>query len=101
MLPPGATSLSGVNFFSRRFEECHSRLRSGSVDQQKCNSFRRKSGSFLASGPGLRKRGPAIGRSGWQCPAVPTSRARTCENAEFEGGGTEKMKENGPLCALS
>ena len=52
---PGATSPSGVNFFSRLFEECHSRLRSGSVDQRKCNSFRRKSGSFLASGPGLRK----------------------------------------------
>ena len=41
--------------FPSLFRACHSRLRSGSVDQQKCNSLRRKSGSFLASGPGLRK----------------------------------------------
>ena len=54
--------------FPYLFHACHSRLRSGSVDQQKCNSFRRKTGSFLASGPGLRKRGPPIGRSGPRGP---------------------------------
>ena len=40
----------------------------GSVDQQKCNSFRRKTGSFLASGPGRRKGAPPIGRSGPRGP---------------------------------
>ena len=54
--------------FADLFEYCHSRLRSGSVDQQKCNSFRRKIGSFLASGPGLRTRGRPIGRSGPRGP---------------------------------
>ena len=63
--------------------------------------FAAKPAVFLRPGPASENFGHPIGRSGWQCPAVPTSRARTCENAEFEGGGTEKMKENGPLCALS
>ena len=68
MRPQGATSLSEDNFFPYLFHACHSRLRSSSVDQQKFNSFRRKTACFYASGPGLRKRGPPIGRSGPRGP---------------------------------
>ena len=82
---PGATSLSGDNFFPCLFHACHSRLRSGSVDQQKCNSFRRKTGSFLASGPGLRK----LRAPDWpERVAVPGS-------AHFQGEDVRKRRIRG------
>ena len=102
MLPPGATSPSGVNFFSRLFEECHSRLRSGSVDQHKCNSFRRKSGSFLASGPGLRK----LRAPDWpERVAVPGGahfQGEGVQNTRIQGWGMEeKETKRLPVCVSS
>ena len=57
------------NLSATRDSDCHT------VDQQKFNSFRRKTACFLASGYGSRptlnrnlKRGPPIGRSGPRGP---------------------------------
>ena len=58
-----------LSFTATRDSDCHT------VDQQKCNSFRRKTGSFVAFGPAVARQSPGsrkerspIGGSGWQCP---------------------------------
>ena len=83
--------------FPYLFQGCHSRLRSSSVDQQKFNSFRRKTACFLASGSGSRRPRKMRASDRRERAAGPISRVRTCEKCEFEGGRTKKMKQNGAL----
>ena len=74
----------------------------GSVDQQKCNSFRRKTGSFLASGPGLRK----LRAPDWpERVAVPGGahfQGEGVQNTRIQGWGMEeKETKRLPVCVSS